>query len=337
MLHFLGDINFTDGYFHAGHGVGTLIANRRDPFELLSTRKEDFWIGNLECVITNPPEKHAPFAVSPDILEGFRHLDLYVVANNHATQYGNSACEGCFEILETRNKLFVGANSKKSITFEHQNKSIGILAFSLRPDNFVESPAYWHLPEYSEILEEINKIQNCDYKIAYIHWVYEFMNYPNIDQKQLAHFMIDSGIDLIIGCHPHLSQGIETYKGKHICYSLGNAVFNMSWEPTRYGLTVTVDLSKDEPVVSTEYIKLNHEGFPQVVSQVPADYSLEHLNSLLQINEENEKYFRVVRARTKQYRKENKKDILVNILKGKNKTVGKTLSDYIRRRILHSK
>ncbi|MFH1484778.1 MAG: CapA family protein [Chloroflexota bacterium] len=44
-------------------------------------------------------------------------------------------------------------------------------------------------------------------------------------QVDLGHAAIDAGADLIIGHHPHVLQGIEVYKGKVICYSMGNFVF----------------------------------------------------------------------------------------------------------------
>lgn len=43
-------------------------------------------------------------------------------------------------------------------------------------------------------------------------------------QKEMAHFVVDAGADLVIGHHPHLVQPIEVYKGKAIFYSLANFV-----------------------------------------------------------------------------------------------------------------
>ena len=43
-------------------------------------------------------------------------------------------------------------------------------------------------------------------------------------QTEIAHAAIDAGADLILGHHPHIVKGIETYKGKVIFYSLGNFV-----------------------------------------------------------------------------------------------------------------
>ena len=42
----------------------------------------------------------------------------------------------------------------------------------------------------------------------------------------MAHKVIDSGADLVIGHHPHVLQSIEIYKNRMILYSLGNFIFD---------------------------------------------------------------------------------------------------------------
>jgi poly-gamma-glutamate synthesis protein (capsule biosynthesis protein) len=61
--------------------------------------------------------------------------------------------------------------------------------------------------------------------VAY-HWVDEFQNYPNEEQKRIAHLSIDLGADLVLGYHPHAIQGFELYKGKVIAYSTGNFIMD---------------------------------------------------------------------------------------------------------------
>ena len=51
-------------------------------------------------------------------------------------------------------------------------------------------------------------------------------------QRALGRAAIDAGADLVIGTHPHVIQGIETYRGRRIVYSLGNFVFGANVNPT---------------------------------------------------------------------------------------------------------
>lgn len=313
MLRIFGDIDLSDGYFDRGIGVGAKLKRGQNPFEAIPRDKDDFWIGNFECVCSNEKETGVPFIINPEHFQDFPHLNLYGVANNHVMQHGDFAYSEMLNYFDSKNILYAGTHNRRSVKFYHQRKKVGLLAFSQRPDNFTDAPLYWHLPEMSDIEGEISKISDCDYKIAFLHWGYEFINYPNVEQKQLAHWMVDKGIDIVVGMHPHVMQGYEIYKGKYIFYSLGNCVFNMPWDPTKYGLTLKIDLSA-EPRVEYEYILLE-SYFPRIVNDVPEKYSVEYLNSLLKINEDNEKYFAKAYKSYLEYRKVNRRDILCNFMK----------------------
>jgi poly-gamma-glutamate synthesis protein (capsule biosynthesis protein) len=67
--------------------------------------------------------------------------------------------------------------------------------------------------------------------IVSFHWGIETAHYPNSTQKTLAHHSIDEGADLVIGHHPHVLQGIESYTGGLIVYSLGNFCFGGNRNP----------------------------------------------------------------------------------------------------------
>lgn len=331
MLRIIGDICFADWYFDKGRGVGSSISSGNNPFAKLPRKKEDFWIGNFECVCA---DADGHFVVKPEVLNNVAHLDLYGVANNHSMQIGDTGYKQTIEYLESKGLPYVGSLTQKKRTFVHQDKEIGILAFSMRPDNFTDAPLYWHLPEYSEVNREILALVGCDFKIAFVHWGYEFMNRPNIEQRQMAHWLIDSGIDLVIGMHPHIMQGSETYQGKHIFYSLGNAVFNMAWEPTQYGLMVNVDLTRDEPVISSQYLKIGKDFFPEITENVPEAYSRQVLDKELMKVQENEKYFADVRLFNSQYTKANRGAILKRMWRMPMREKYELVSDFIKRRLL---
>lgn len=330
MLKIVGDINFSDGYFDPGFGTGSKIKNGADPFCHLNRKKEDFWIGNFECVCTSfITEK--PFIINPQVLDQVQLFDLFGVANNHVMQHGEKAYREMLDYLDKKRVLYVGSNERKSIVFEHQGKKIGLLAFSQRPDNFTPLPLYWSLPEYKEVKSQITCLSDCDFKIAYIHWGNEFINYPYNDQKQFAHFLVDCGVDLVIGMHPHVMQGFEVYKDKYIFYSLGNFLFYMPWEPTKYSIVVNVDFETEE-FITTEYVKIGDDSFPSIIQSVPKEYSLEYLNSLIMVKEENEKYYAKVTQCYKDYRKVNRRTIIRDFLRMKNVHRINIIKDFIDRR-----
>lgn len=67
--------------------------------------------------------------------------------------------------------------------------------------------------------------ESTDLVLACCHWGVETHHYPDNYQIELGRKCIDWGADLVVGCHPHVLQGIDYYNGKYIIYSLGNFCF----------------------------------------------------------------------------------------------------------------
>jgi poly-gamma-glutamate synthesis protein (capsule biosynthesis protein) len=81
---------------------------------------------------------------------------------------------------------------------------------------------------------------------VYVHWGNEYELKHSEQQEALAHYVIDSGIDAVIGHHPHVVQDIEIYNGKPIFYSLGNFIFDQYFSgDVQTGLVVKVYIQKD--------------------------------------------------------------------------------------------
>jgi hypothetical protein len=337
MLRIVGDINLADGYFDTGIGVGSGIKNGLDPFKYLQRKESDFWIGNMECVCAETSNKEGlkskQFRISPHTLNHVRHFDFYGVANNHVMQHGEKAYSEMLNYFSKNNIAFAGSKDKHTHRFIHQGKLVSITAFSLRPDNFSPEPCYWSMPELKAIEEEMALQADCDYRIVFIHWGNEFINFPNIAQKRLAHYISHLGGDLIIGMHQHRLQGYEQYNDSTIFYSLGNFVFNMAWEPSQYAVIINVDLMQATPAVTFEYIKIGKDFCPKPTTAVPKEYRMERLNELLLVNEENEKYFKKVFLYYRQYKRANHKSIIGNFLRMKPKDSLGILNDFIRRKV----
>ena len=64
---------------------------------------------------------------------------------------------------------------------------------------------------------------------------------PHMWDIEYRHHMIDSGVDLVIGHHPHIVQGLEMYNGKLIAHSLGNFAFDLSYPETFPSIILTTE------------------------------------------------------------------------------------------------
>jgi len=312
MLHFVGDINFTDGFFDTGFGIGSLIKKGFNPFEKFHFNAFDKYVGNFECVCSNDSNKEGvyrkQFIIEPDFLKCLTHFNIYSVANNHIMQHGEMAFVNTLKNIEAFGSLHVGSLISKSISFTHNHYSVGLLSFSYRPEKYSAEPKYWNSPDLAEIKHEFLNISSNDLKIAIIHWGNEFINMPYSEQKIIGRGLIDMGFDLIVGIHPHVLQGYEKYKNGYIFYSLGNFLFNMASDQTHYSAILHIDMDKEKRLISkTEYIKLDKNGFPEIIEEcdVPNEYKFSHLNGLLKENVENERYYSIVAENTKKYRKAN--------------------------------
>ncbi len=333
MLRIVGDCNFADGFFDVGFGTGSKIKKGANPFQhIKEDGTTDYWIGNLECVCSDVSNKVGieakQFVIAPDDCKSICHLDFYGVANNHVMQHGADAYHAMVDYLEKNGVKYAGTRERRSSTFEHQGKKISVTVFNQRPENFTKPPLYWAMPEYEEVKKEL-KAQQSDFRIVYVHWGVEFINYPYNDQKQFAHFLVDCGADLVIGMHPHVIQGFEEYKGKYIFYSLGNCVFNMPWEPTKFSLMVNVDLTSGD--VSYQYLHIGKDYYPAYADSVPEKYQMEYLNNLLDICEEDENYFIKAHRALNEYRKANRKEILRSVFKMKITDSTSMLIDFVKR------
>ena len=91
-----------------------------------------------------------------------------------------------------------------------------------------------HLGREQQLKDNIAKVKKdgAELVIVIFHWGNETETVPDTNQMTLGRLAIDEGADLVCGHHPHVLQGIETYKGKNIVYSLGNFCFGGNSSPS---------------------------------------------------------------------------------------------------------
>ena len=337
MIHFVGDINLTDWDFNVGFGIGSNIAKGFNPFEYIKRDSDDLWVGNFEGVASSVSSRSGinanVFRIDPVFLNRLDHFDFYGFANNHAMQHGSDAYRMTVDVLESYDSKVLGSIKRKSIVTEHQGKLLSLTGMSLRIDEFSESPLYWHNPEYNDIALELESLPRDAYKILFVHWGNEYINRPSSAQKKFAHWLIDSGFDLIIGMHPHILQGYEIYNRKHIYYSLGNFVFDMPWEPCKIGAIVDVDFVESEPVFTERYVRIDSKCCPHYIqeTEVPENFRFKHLNTILSKEDNSEAYHFEMNACYRIYRKANHRGIMIKLVRHPLSALG-IIRDFVKRR-----
>jgi len=209
---------------------------------------------NLEGATTNEGKHYAPinaydFAFSPDRVSKLKSygFNFFTIANNHLADQGENGIIETDKNLEKLGIFYFGCADRRveecSVKIKEINgKRIGWAGFSM---------VYGKLDEAKAIAEIKNLASSTDLVIVNMHWGVEYEHQFNKLQQDLAHRMIDTGADIIIGHHPHVVQGMEIYNGKPIFYSLGNFIFDQYFSPdTQEGLGVLAAISDDELVLS---------------------------------------------------------------------------------------
>lgn len=138
-----------------------------------------------------------------------------VIANNHTLDYGEDGLKQTVISLHNMQVPTIGDN----IFFF--DKSTCILAYSMVGG--AQSFQFSH----EKVKKDLASIPGREEKriIVNMHWGIENSPCESTDQQEAGRWLIDNGVDLVIGHHPHCIQPIEKYKDKYICYSLGNCLF----------------------------------------------------------------------------------------------------------------
>lgn len=254
-LIFAGDIMLDDG-------PGRLIAQGGDPLQPFAAilTAADYRIANLECAVAEGGSplankiysfRAAPRALS--VLQG--RFDAVSLANNHSGDYGPNAFRETLDNLDRAGIARFGggrnlAEAHRPLWIERAGLKIAVLGYNeFKPRRF-EAGADWPGVAWSEddqVLGDIRaaRAAGADLVIPFMHWGWERETQPDARQRTLARRMIDAGAALVVGSHPHVTQGAEIYRGKPIIYSLGNFVFDgFAEDNAKRGWLLRVELER---------------------------------------------------------------------------------------------
>lgn len=202
--------------------------------------KPDIMFGNLEGVLLDKGGTPKPCGDSKNcytfrmpqsyaqILKDYG-FDLLSVANNHANDFGDGGRASTANTLKAINMPFAGSLEYPTTTFEKDGIKYGMLAVAPNRGCF-------ELKEYDKAAQKVRELKKtCDIVIVSFHGGAEGEAYRHTPCKdevylganrgnvcRLAHTCIDAGADLLLGHGPHVTRGVEIYKGRFIAYSMGN-------------------------------------------------------------------------------------------------------------------
>ena len=261
-----------------GRSCAAKIENGTDPFAGIATllRGAAFAAANLECTISNLGDSARRYAFraperSAQLLHraGFRAMGL---ANNHALDFGAAALDDCANHLFREQIQAVGIGKRDNNAWSPSffslpdGKKLALLAISdVGPAASLQIAVASNRPGLNAAIADARS--HANFVVCLVHWGVENSENITDEQRELARWLIDHGVDLVVGSHPHCVQSLDFYHGCPIAYSLGNLVFDgaptiKSWNR---GALLQIGLDENAQASFARLIPIVLEGgFPRV-------------------------------------------------------------------------
>ncbi|MGL6107424.1 CapA family protein [Romboutsia sp.] len=244
--------------------------------------KADLSIANLETTLAGPeiPYTSYPSFNSPDALADalkYAGVDVVSTINNHSFDKGDLGVDRTLQVLKEKGFNTVGTvqNSQDNnyIIKDINSIKLGITSFSYgelkgnskfvngiqisskSKDKMNVFDMYNPSVAFNTINQTLKEIEGTDLQIVVLHWGNEYQRVPSYFQNTLAKMLCNSGVDIIIGSHPHVVQPVEMITSTNgenqtlVIYSLGNFLSNQRREIlgspyTEDGLMIEIEISK---------------------------------------------------------------------------------------------
>lgn len=208
--------------YYSANGPEYFLRNVKHIFE-----SDDLTIANLEGTFTDSTtrvDKTFAFKGPKEFVKILTSssVEAVTVANNHSSDYGAQSFSDTKQTLDDAGVVHFGYDTTAVV--EVKGVKVGLVGIYELND---------HTGRAQQVKDNIAKVKKdgADVVIVIFHWGIERDAAPNSHQTTLGRLAIDAGADLVCGHHPHVLQGIETYKGKSIVYSLGNFCFGGNSNP----------------------------------------------------------------------------------------------------------
>lgn len=195
-----------------------------------------------------PPYTSKPriFNCPPRVLDALKDTGFTMVtlANNHMLDQGPKGVTSTISHVEKAGLEYIGADrtetdARRGRILRKRDIRIGFLAYTGVSNYPIGKSGkkpyhinwFYHKEKVKKDIAAIKK--ECDYLIMTVHTGVEYALTPAAEDKKLMKEYAETGVDLIIGHHPHIIQPVERYacsdgRRAHIFYSLGNFISNQS-------------------------------------------------------------------------------------------------------------
>ena len=231
-------------------------------------QKSDIAVGSLETCFAGEERGYSNYPTfnSPDSLAYSLKdigIDVLSTAGNHCLDMGFDGLSRTIDVLNKADISHLGTyktqEERDKILFKYTkglkiafiNYTYGTNGISIPSDK----PYCVNLIDKDLIKKDIEsaKSQDADVIVACMHWGTEYQTSPNKEQQDLADFLFQNGVNIILGNHPHVLQPFEkrtvtledgSTQDGFIIYALGNFICDQNAENTRNSIILNLSITK---------------------------------------------------------------------------------------------
>ena len=196
----------------------------------------DYVVGNIEGPITDSKNVSNSSKINlksgTSCLQVLKDLNINVwnLANNHINDYGRDAMVETMCHAENMGCLTFGTLNKPYIIITDASTSrktavIGLMQFYQAADFQDYLLTNVHEAAIKDLIRELR--ESCDTVILNYHGYEEYVTYPIKVKYDFFERMLDNGVDMVVGHHPHVPQGYKSGENGISIFSLGNFIFDI--------------------------------------------------------------------------------------------------------------
>ena len=242
----------------------------------------DIAVGNLETTFAGSKVGYSGYPTfnTPEVLAknlkqaGF---DVVSTANNHCMDKGYKGIESTIDFLDEADLAHTGTfkskeDQEKILIKNVKGVSIAFLSFTYGTNGIAvpKDKSYAVNLIDKDLMKsqiELAKKQNPDVICVSMHWGIEYQTSSNKEQKNLADFLFDNGVDVILGNHSHVPQEMEkrtikledgSTKDGFVIYSLGNFMANQNKKYTQDSAILKLQITKHKDNGKISIDKVNY-------------------------------------------------------------------------------
>ena len=195
-------------------------------------------LGGKELGVSGYPTFNGPYELGDAIANaGF---DVVLQSNNHSLDRGKQGIYNCLNFWKKYPKIkTVGINTseaqkKKLCIYKKNGIKVAILNYTYGTNGIPLPKDMPYAVNYlvkDEVINDIKRAEKeADFTIVCPHWGAEYYRGITDYQKTWSKIFVENGVDLVLGCHPHVIEPIKYVTDKKtghkmlVYYSLGNFV-----------------------------------------------------------------------------------------------------------------